>query len=59
MIKLKKIKSTIGSPERILRIMAALGFPKKCGVGKSVSHNLTPPIQGMINKVAHLVSIEK
>lgn len=39
--------------------MAALGFPNKCGVGKSVSHNLTPQIQGMINKVDHLVSIEK
>jgi ribosomal protein L30 len=57
-VEITKIKSTIGCDTRILKIMMALGFAPKCNIGKKVCHNLTPPIQGMIKLVGHLVSIE-
>lgn len=57
-IEIKKIKSTIGCNFRILKVMRALGFPPKCNIGKKVCHNLTPQIQGMMNMVDHLVSVE-
>ncbi len=51
-----KIKSTINRPQKQKRIMEALGLRK---IGQSREHVLTPQIEGMINKVKHLVKIEE
>jgi len=55
-VKLTQIKSKIGHPERQKRTLAALGLRK---TNKSVNHELTPQIAGMITKVKHLLKVEK
>lgn len=54
-VKVKKIRSTIGCEIKTKKIMTALGFPSNCNIGKTVSHKLTPQIQGMLNLVSHLI----
>ena len=55
-IKIKQVRSRIGCPENQKRILDALRLRKMNYV---VEHEATPSIMGMINKVKHLVSIEK
>jgi len=55
-IKITQIKSRIGSPKDQKRTLDALGLTK---MHKTVEHECTPSIEGMIWKVKHLVSVEK
>ncbi|PKQ67385.1 50S ribosomal protein L30 [Raineya orbicola] len=54
-VKVTQVRSLIGRPERQHKIMASLGLGR---IGKSREHTLTPQIQGMIEKVSHLVKVE-
>ncbi|MEJ2003461.1 MAG: 50S ribosomal protein L30 [Cyclobacteriaceae bacterium] len=53
-VKISQVRSTIGRPERQKRTIEALGLGK---INRTVEVELTPQIQGMINKVSHLVSV--
>jgi large subunit ribosomal protein L30 len=55
-IKIKQIKSRIGSSKRQKRTLDALGLKK---ISSTVELEATPQIIGMINKVRHLVNIEE
>jgi len=54
-IKVKKVKSAINRTKTQKRTLEALGLNK---MNQVVEHENTPSILGMINKVAHLVSVE-
>ncbi len=49
-------RSTIKRPENQKRTIEALGLGK---INKSVEKELTPAINGMINKVSHLVEVKE
>ena len=53
-IKIKQVRSRIGRPKDQKRTLDALGLRKMHQV---VEHNLTPQIDGMLNKIKHLVKI--
>ena len=53
-IKVKQVKSRIGSPKDQKRTLDALGLRKMNAV---VEHEATPQILGMVNKVRHLVLV--
>lgn len=53
-IKIKQTKSRIGAPIDQKRTLDALGLRKMNAV---VERELTPSLQGMVNKVKHLVTI--
>ncbi|NLA61949.1 MAG: 50S ribosomal protein L30 [Bacteroidales bacterium] len=53
-IKIKQIRSRIGSPIDQKRTLDALGLTK---INKIVEHEDVPTIRGMITKVQHLVTI--
>lgn len=55
-VKITQVKSTIGRLGRQKATMTALGLRK---INQTVEHELTPQIQGMINKVSHLVKTEE
>ena len=55
-VKIKQIKSTIKRLESEKRTLIALGLRR---IGMEVEHELTPSINGMIQKVKHLVSINE
>ncbi len=55
-IKVTQIKSKIGQPESQKKILAALGLRK---MHQTVEHEDTPQIMGMVNKLKHLVKVEK
>lgn len=55
-IKIKQTKSGINRPERQKRTLRALGLTK---MNQTVEKEETPQIKGMIEKVAHLVTILK
>jgi len=48
------VKSGIGRPEKHRLVLLGLGLNK---LNKSVVLKNTPEIQGMINKIAHLVKV--
>jgi large subunit ribosomal protein L30 len=54
--KITQVKSTIDRKEDQKRTVRALGFTK---MNQSKEVEGTPQIMGMINKVAHLLKIEK
>jgi large subunit ribosomal protein L30 len=56
LIKIKLVKSLIGSSEKQRRVVRGLGLTKKDQV---VEHADSATIMGMVNKVAHLVEIVK
>jgi large subunit ribosomal protein L30 len=59
-VRITQIKSLIGYPKKQQRCtMRALGFGRNGKINRSIEHNLTPEIQGMINRINHLVTIEK
>ena len=53
-VKVKQIKSGIKRLQNQKRTLEALGLR---GIGKEVTHEVTPTILGMIKKVEHLVSV--
>ena len=54
--KITQVRSRIGRPERQKRTLDALGLTKMSMVKEVV---LTPQVEGMINKVKHLLSVEE
>lgn len=55
-VKITQVKSLIDRPQRQKDTIKALGLKK---MNDSVIKEATPQIQGMINKVAHLVAVEE
>jgi len=55
-LKITQIKSRIGSTQRQKRTLDALGLRKTNAV---VEKEITPQIEGMVNKVRHLITIEE
>ncbi|MBW6533526.1 MAG: 50S ribosomal protein L30 [Mariniphaga sp.] len=55
-IKIKQVKSSIGSTKRQKATLEALGLRK---MNQTVEHEATPQVVGMAKKVGHLVSIEE
>jgi len=55
-LKITQLKSTIDRKEAQKRTIKALGLGK---LHRSVVHNDTPEIRGMINTVNHLVKVEQ
>ena len=53
-VKIKQIRSKINRPVDQKRTLVALGLKK---IGQVVEHEMTPSIEGMINKVKHLITI--
>ena len=51
-IKVKQVKSSIKRLQTQKRTLESLGLR---GIGKEVTHEATPSILGMIEKVKHLV----
>ena len=55
-IKVTQVKSQIGRLKNQKRTLEALGLRR---LNQTVEHKATPSIVGMVNKVSHLVSVEK
>jgi large subunit ribosomal protein L30 len=55
-IKVTQVKSRIGSTPRQKRTLDALGLRK---MHKSVELEATPQILGMVDKLKHLIKVEK
>lgn len=55
-VRIKWVRSAIGRPYRQKRTIRALGFKR---LNQEITKELTPQIQGMINKVSHLVKVEE
>lgn len=55
-IKVTQIKSSIKRPKDQKLTLEALGLAR---IGRTVEHDATPSILGMINKVKHLISVEE
>jgi large subunit ribosomal protein L30 len=53
-VKIKQTRSKINRPVDQKRTLEALGLKK---IGQVVEHEITPSIEGMINKVKHLITI--
>jgi large subunit ribosomal protein L30 len=55
-IKIKQVRSRIRCPKDQKRTLDALGLKK---MNRVVEHEATSAILGMVEKVKHLVSVEK
>ena len=55
-LKIKQVKSRIKCPKVQKLTLDALGLRK---LNRVVEHEATPAILGMVEKVKHLVSVEK
>ena len=55
-VKVKLIKSYIGSPRKIRATLIGLGLTR---MHKTIIRKNTPEIQGMLNKVQHLIVVEE
>ena len=55
-VKVTQVRSVIRRPGDQKKTMVALGLK---GINKSVEHEGTPQIMGMINKVKHLVDVKE
>ena len=55
-IKVTLVKSLIGRKKDHIATANALGLKK---IGKTVVHELTPQIKGMIDKVNYLLKVEE
>ena len=55
-IKVTQVKSAINRPQRQKLTLQALGFGK---LNRTVEHEATPQILGMVKKVEHMVKIVK
>lgn len=54
-VRITLVKSPIGYSKRQRRTVEALGLRR---MNQSVERKNTPAVRGMINKIAHLVSVE-
>ena len=54
-VRITQVKSVIDQTKKQKATMQALGLRK---ISQSIEHELTPQVEGMINKVKHLVSVE-
>lgn len=54
-VKITQVRSNIGRSKKQKATLIALGLKRR---GRSVEHEITPQIQGMINKVNHLIAVE-
>ncbi len=54
--KITQVRSVIDCPERQKRTVRALGLKK---IRQEVIKTATPQVEGMINKVKHLVTVEE
>jgi large subunit ribosomal protein L30 len=55
-LEIKQVRSLAGANVKQRRIMRALGFKRREQV---VVHDDSPSIQGMVDKVRHLVEVTK
>lgn len=55
-VKITQVRSVINRPKNQKLTIKALGLGK---MNRTVEKELTPQIEGMINTVSHLVSVEK
>jgi len=55
-VRITQVKSVIDQSKRQKATMEALGLKR---ISQSREHDLSPQIQGMIKKVAHLVKVEE
>jgi len=55
-LRITQIRSTIDRKENQKRTIVALGLGK---IRRTVEHNDTPQIRGMVDTVKHLVTVEK
>lgn len=55
-VKITQTRSVIRRPQNQKRTIEALGLGR---IGRTVEHEATPQIQGMIAKVRHLVTVEE
>lgn len=55
-IKIRQIRSTIGVPEKLRKVVRGLGLRK---IDHTVERPDTPAIWGMVRKVPHLVEVVK
>jgi large subunit ribosomal protein L30 len=53
-IKITQVRSTIKRPKDQKATIVALGLGK---INRTVEHEATPQIMGMVKKVAHLISV--
>jgi large subunit ribosomal protein L30 len=54
-LKLTQVRSQIGQTQRHRGTLRALGLGK---IGRTVEHDDSPAIAGMLRKVRHLVKVE-
>lgn len=54
-VAVTQIRSTINRPQKQKLTIKALGLGK---INRTVEHEATPQILGMINKVSHLVTVK-
>ncbi|MDD3668318.1 MAG: 50S ribosomal protein L30 [Bacteroidales bacterium] len=55
-VRVTQIKSGIGRTLRQKQTLTSLGLKK---INQAKEHELTPQIQGMIDKVNHLIKVEE
>jgi large subunit ribosomal protein L30 len=55
-VRITQVKSKIGQSERHRGTLRALGLRE---VGRSVEHEESPVLAGMLRKVRHLVKVEE
>ncbi len=55
-VEITQVRSTIKRPENQKLTIKALGLGK---MHRTVTKELTPQVQGMINKVEHLVAVKE
>jgi len=55
-VRVKQVKSIIKRPKTQEKTLESLGLRR---IGQERVHELTPVIQGMIDKVRHLISVEE
>ena len=56
MLKITLVKSLIGRKQSHIATANALGLKK---IGKSVQHEGTPQIKGMIAKISYMINVEE
>ncbi|HHN64145.1 MAG TPA: 50S ribosomal protein L30 [Nitrospirae bacterium] len=56
MLKITLVRSYIGVPEKLRKVLRSLGLRK---IGQSTIKKDIPAVRGMINKVPHLIKVEK
>lgn len=55
-IKITQVRSTINRPKRQKATIEALGLGK---INRTVTHEATPQIIGMVKRVSHLLKVEE